>query len=709
MTETTVRRTACNLCEAICGILVTVADGPEGPTVTDIRGDEADPLSKGHICPKAVALRDLQTDPDRLRKPVRRTADGWAELEWDEAYDLVARRLAEVQAEHGTNAVGVYLGNPNVHSLGFMTHGLPAIKLLGTRARFSATSVDQLPHQLAVHLLYGHQLMVPVADIDRTSYLLMLGANPLASNGSMMTAPGFARRLKAVQARGGKVVVIDPRRTETASVADEHHFIRPGADAAFLLALLHQVLADGVPELASYVDGLEQVREAVAEWTPERAAPVTGIDADVIRTIARELAAADRAAVYGRVGVSTQRFGAVCQWAIQVLNIVTGNLDKPGGVMFPRPAVDILRRLGRGHIGRWKSRVRGLPEFGGELPSATMAEEILTPGKGQIRAMVTVAGNPVLSTPSGDKLDKALESLDFMVAVDPYVNETTRHADVILPPTPLLERDHYDLTFHQLAVRNTARWNPAVLPRPDGARHDWEIFRELGLRFARRSISLKRVRRMLPVLAMLRLTPARIVDLGLRTGPYKLSLRQLRRSPGGIDLGPLQPCLPGALRTRDKRIDLMPSLIAGDLPRVAGTLLDAAYADGLLLIGRRHLRNNNSWMHNSARLVKGRPRHQLLMNPADLKERSLADGDRVRVTSASGAVEVEVAASDDMMPGVVSLPHGFGHARPGVRLSVATTVDGVSVNDVTDAGLVDELAGTAAVNGVPVTVESLLT
>ncbi|HYU86148.1 MAG TPA: molybdopterin-dependent oxidoreductase, partial [Kribbellaceae bacterium] len=300
MTETTVRRTACNLCEAICGILVTVADGPEGPTVTDIRGDEADPLSKGHICPKAVALRDLQTDPDRLRKPVRRTADGWAELEWDEAYDLVARRLTEVQAEHGTNAVGVYLGNPNVHSLGFMTHGLPAIKLLGTRARFSATSVDQLPHQLAVHLLYGHQLMVPVADIDRTSYLLMLGANPLASNGSMMTAPGFARRLKAVQARGGKVVVIDPRRTETASVADEHHFIRPGADAAFLLALLHQVLADGVPELASYVDGLEQVREAVAEWTPERAAPVTGIDADAIRTIARELVTTDRAAVYGR-------------------------------------------------------------------------------------------------------------------------------------------------------------------------------------------------------------------------------------------------------------------------------------------------------------------------------------------------------------------------------------------------------------------------
>jgi anaerobic selenocysteine-containing dehydrogenase len=702
-----VRHTACNLCEAICGVLVTIQAHPDGSVVTDIRGDVADPLSQGYICPKAVALGDLQSDPDRLRRPVRRTADGWQEIGWDEAYDLVARRLAEIQAEHGTNAVGVYLGNPNVHSLGALTHQLPLVRLLRTRNRFSATSVDQLPHMLAVHLLYGHQLMVPVPDIDRTSYLLMLGANPLASNGSMMTAPGFGRRLRDVRKRGGRVIVVDPRRTETAAVVDEHLFIRPGSDAAFLLALVHQILADGIRPLPQYIKGLDEVRATVADWTPARVAQVTGIaEADIVR-IAREFAGADSAACYGRVGVSTQPFGAVCQWAIQVLNIITGNLDRPGGSMFPKPAFDVLRFLGRGHLGRWRSRVRGLPEFGGELPAATMAEEILTPGEGQIRAMVTIAGNPVLSTPDGVRLDEALGSLEFMVAIDPYVNETTRHADVILPPTPPLERDHYDVVFYQLAVRNVARWNPAVLPRPGYARHDWEIARGIGYRYARRSFDRKRLKRTLPALAQLAMTPARLVDLGLRFGPYRLSLRKLKRSPAGIDLGPLQPCLPGALRTKDKTVELAPSLILGDLPRVRSALLDGAYGEGLLLIGRRHLRNNNSWMHNSARLVKGRPRHQLLMNPADLKERSLADGDRVRITSASGSVEVEVAATDDMMPGVVSLPHGFGHTRPGTRLSVAAGVPGASINDITDPHLVDTISGTAALNAVPVSVEAV--
>ncbi|GAB2634535.1 molybdopterin oxidoreductase family protein [Kribbella swartbergensis] len=692
---TTVRRTSCNLCEAICGVLVTVDDG----RVTDIRGDESDPLSRGHICPKAVALRDLQDDPDRLTTPVRRTAEGWQEIGWDAAYDLVVGRLTEIQREHGRNAVGVYLGNPNVHSLGALTHMPTLVKQLRTRNRFSATSIDQLPHMLASYLLYGHQLMVPVPDIDRTSYLLVLGANPLASNGSMMTAPGFGRRLKELRKRGGKVVVLDPRRTETAAVADEHHFVRPGTDAAFLLALIHQVIADGNARPAPYVDGLDVVEQAVEPWTPERAAGVTGIGADEIRRIAHEFATADRAACYGRVGVSTQQFGAVCQWAIQVLNIITGNLDRPGGTMFPRPAVNPLLGLGRGHIGVWKSRVRGLPEFGGELPVSTMAEEILTPGDGRIRAMVTIAGNPVLSTPNGRALDEALDTLDFMVAVDPYINETTRHADVILPPAPPLERDHYDVIFHQLAVRNTARWNDAVLPKPPQARHDWEIFRDLGLRLVRR---MPMSRKKLMVSARLRLSPRRIVDLGLRIGPYRLSLRKLRTTPGGIDLGPLQPALPGALHHRNKRIDLAQRLILDDLPRLESL---ATGNDGeLLLIGRRHLRNNNSWMHNSARLVKGKPRHQLLMNPDDLAERDLTDGQLVNVSSAAGTVAVEVAASNEMMPGVVSLPHGFGHGRPGVRLSVANQVAGASVNDVTDTELTDTVAGTAAVNGVPVTV-----
>ncbi|NIK56077.1 molybdopterin-dependent oxidoreductase [Kribbella shirazensis] len=691
----TVRRTSCNLCEAICGVLVTVENG----RVTDIRGDESDPLSRGHICPKAVALRDLQDDPDRLTTPVRRTPDGWQQISWEAAYEIVVGKLTGIQKEHGRNAVGVYLGNPNVHSLGALTHLPTMVRQLRTRNRFSATSIDQLPHMLASYLLYGHQLMVPVPDIDRTSYLLMLGANPLASNGSMMTAPGFGTRLKELRKRGGKVVVVDPRRTETAAVSDEHHFVRPGTDAAFLLALIHQVISDGHAQVASYVDGLAAVEAAVEQWTPERAAAITGIPAEVIRRVAREFAAAERAACYGRVGVSTQQFGAICQWAIQVLNIITGNLDRSGGTMFPRPAVNALLGLGRGHVGVWKSRVRGLPEFGGELPVPVMAEEILTPGEGQIRAMVTVAGNPVLSTPNGRRLDEALGSLDFMVAIDPYINETTRHADVILPPAPPLEREHYDIVFHQLAVRNTARWNDAVLPKPDAARHDWEIFRDLGLALVRRT---PWSRRRAEVTARLRMPPRWIVDAGLRIGPYRLSVRKLRRSPGGVDLGPLQPALPAALHRKTKRIDLAQRMILDELPRLDA--LTALSADELLLIGRRHLRNNNSWMHNSARLVKGRPRHQLLMHPDDLADRDLSDGQLVTVTSAAGSVAVEVAASKDIMPGVVSMPHGFGHNRPGSRLTVANQVQGPSVNDVTDATLIDPVAGTAAVNGVPVTV-----
>jgi anaerobic selenocysteine-containing dehydrogenase len=695
----TVKRTSCNLCEAICGLLVTVENG----RVTDIRGDESDPLSKGHICPKAVALRDLQEDPDRLQSPVRRTAGGWVEMNWPDAIELVATRLADVQREHGNDAIGIYQGNPNVHSLGALTHMPAFVDLLSTHNKFSATSLDQLPHMLAARLLYGHQYLIPVPDVDRTSYLLILGANPLASNGSIMTAPGFGRRLRAIQARGGRVVVVDPRRTETATVADEHHFIRPGTDAAFLLALIHQVLANGDTRTAEYVDGVDAVRNAVAEWHPERAAAVTGIDAQVIRRVARDFAAAGRAACYGRTGVSTQRFGAVCQWAIQVLNVLTGNLDRPGGTMIPRPAVDTLRGAGPGHLGTYRSRVRGLPEFGGELPSATMADEILAPGNGQIRAMVTIAGNPVLSTPNGNRLDDALRTLDFMVAIDPYINETTRHADVILPPTPLFERAQYDLLFHQFAVRNTARWNEPVLPKPSDARHDWEIFRDLGRVYARKA-KLRKSPRIMMVLGALRLTPRRIVGIGLRIGPYRLSLRRLVKHPGGIDLGALEPSLPRRLRTRSRRIDLAPGLFLDELPRVRTHLLEHRRDEGLLLVGRRHLRTNNSWMHNSARLVKGRARHQLLMHPGDLEERGLHDGHRVRVSSAVGAVDVDVVATNDIMPGVVSLPHGFGHARPGVRLAVATKVPGESVNDLTDPGLFDELAGTAALNGIPVTV-----
>lgn len=702
------RRGVCNLCEAVCGLLITVEDG----RVTGIRGNPDDPLSRGHICPKGTALGDLHEDPDRLRRPLRKVStagaeEHWEEVGWDEAVAFAVEGLADVQDAHGQDAVAAYLGNPTIHSLGGMTHAGPAAKALRSRNLYSATSVDQLPQQLVAHLLYGHQLMIPVPDIDRTDLLLVVGGNPMASNGSLWTVPDFPARLRGLKARGGRMVVLDPRRTETAKVADEHHFVRPGTDAAVLLAMLRVILDGDLATPAEYVDGAERVRSAVADATPEWAAHVSGVPADVITRLARDYAAAGAAAAYGRMGVSTQQFGTVSSWAIHCLNALTGNLDRPGGMMFTSPAVDIIGQgvAGRGAHGRWRSRVRDLPETSGELPVATLADEILTPGEGQVRGLLTMSGNPVLSTPDGKRLGAALTQLDFMVAVDIYLNETTRHADVILPPTTLLERDHYDLIFHALAVRNTARFTPALFPKPDGARHDWEIFRDLALgltrrreqRTGKRAGLLARVQRQ----ARLRASPTLLVDLLLRRGPAKLSVRRLRSVPDGVDLGPLEPRLPQRLVTRGKRIDLAQPLVLADLERVRAAL-DAPPAD-LLLIGRRHQRDNNSWMHNTRRLTKGRVRHHLLAHPDDLAEHDISDGDTVEVVSRVGTVEVEVSATQDLMRGVVSLPHGYGHNVPGTRTSNATAVPGVSNNDLTDPKRLD-VSGNSALNGVPVTI-----
>jgi anaerobic selenocysteine-containing dehydrogenase len=690
------RRGVCNLCEAICGLVFTL----DGDRVTAVRGDPDDPLSRGHICPKAVALQDVHEDPDRLRRPVRRIGREWHQVSWDEALDLVATNLARAVNEHGRDALAIYLGNPNVHSLGSMTHGTAMVKSFRTRNKYSATSVDQLPAQLVAYLMYGHQLLLPVPDIDRTDLFLVLGANPMASNGSLMTVPDFPARLRELKARGGRMVVVDPRRTETAKAAHEHHFVRPGSDAFVLLAMLHVLFAEGLTTPPAYVDGLDAVRAAVEPFTPQRAETASGIAADDVRRLARELAASEAAAVYGRVGVSTQQFGLVATWAVQLLNLVTGNLDRPGGVMLTRPAVDAVGRglIGRGHHDVWRSRVRGLPEFAGELPVATLADEITTPGEGRVRALLTVAGNPVSSTPDGRRLAEAISTLDFVAAVDVYVNETTRLADVVLPPTGALERDHYDLVFHTLAVRNTARFTPALFEKPAGTMHDWEIYREIVLRTQRLLTSRRPRRARLAQAARMRVSPTRTIDLLLRTSKPRLSVRRLRRGP--VDLGPLRPCLPERLQTKGGRVHAAPQQVLDDLAR-----LDAApvSADGLVLVGRRHQRDNNSWMHNTPRLTKGRPRHQLYMHPADLAERAIADGAVVRVTSAVGTVEVEVQASDDMMPGVVSLPHGYGHRHPGVRMRRAVELPGASMNDLTDPAVLDA-SGNAVLSGVPVTV-----
>jgi anaerobic selenocysteine-containing dehydrogenase len=700
---------ACNLCEAICGIEIRVEDG----RIVSIRGDREDSFSRGHICPKAVALQDIQDDPDRLRHPVRRTAAGdWERISWDAALDETAERIRGIQNNHGRDAIGVYLGNPNVHNWGSLLYGPPLLRSLRTINRFSATSVDQLPHHVAATLMFGHKLLLPVPDIDRTAYLLVLGANPVVSNGSMMTAPGFGKRLEELRHRGGRLVVIDPRRTETARIADRHHFIRPGSDALLLMALLHVILGEGLEapgRLAEICDSLETVRGLAGDFSPERVARATGIASDEIRSIARDFAAASSAVCYGRMGVSTQAFGGLCQWLINVLNIITGNLDRPGGAMFTKPAVDLLASTGRGQLGRRKSRVRGLPEFGGELPVAALAEEILTEGPGRIRGLMTVAGNPVLSTPNGVQLERALNDLDFMVAIDFYLNETTRHCDIILPPTAALEHDHYDLVFNLLAVRNVTKYSPAVFPPGADARHDWQILAELNRRLGGGPPTV-RFKRWLNAM----LGPRRTLDLGLRFGPYGtglrpfgsgLSLKKLERAPHGLDLGALEPCLPGRLKTPERRIELGPSAYVNDLDRLRKTLDGETAEDALLLIGRRQLRSNNSWMHNYARLMGGRGRCTLLMHPDDAAVRGLGDSQLVAVISTAGQIEAPLELSDEVMRGVVSLPHGWGHHRPGTQITTAQQHPGASLNDVTDDRTVDALSGNAVLSGVPVRIE----
>lgn len=723
-TETTRHYRTCTLCEAMCGLVIETS----GNEVRSIRGDKDDVLSKGHICPKAVALQDIQQDADRLRQPMRRTPTGWEPMAWDEAFDEVVRRLKDVRKKHGRNAVGVYQGNPTVHNYGSMIFGPNFFRTLKTRNRFSATSVDQLPHQLAAFFMFGHQLLVPIPDIDHTDFLLILGANPAASNGSLMSAPGAADRIKAIRRRGGKAVLVDPRRTETAPLVDTHHFIRPGTDVLLLMAMLQTIFDEGLDhpgELAGITDGIDTLRALVADTTPEQVAPHVGISADDIRSLAREFAGAKKAVCYGRFGVSTQAFGGVTHWLINVLNLVTGNLDRPGGAMFTLPAVDIVgltkKAKGgfRGGYGRWHSRVRKLPEFAGELPVAALAEEILTEGEGQIRALVTSAGNPVLSTPNGSQLDQALEGLEFMVAIDFYINETTRHADIILPPTPPLEHDHYDLVFHVLAIRNTAKYSPATLPASAGTRHDWQIFLELQRRMEGGGL-----RNRIQYEALRRMGPRGILALGLRSGPHGakanplstgLTFTRLRKQPHGIDLGPLEPQLPHRLATTDGRIQAAPTELVDDVKRVrarffgaTGSADDSAVDENmdLSLIGRRHVRSNNSWMHQYERLVKGPDRCTLLMHPADAHARGLTDGARIRLTSRIGSVDAPLEISDSMMPGVVSLPHGWGHNRPGTRVGMAEAHAGVSLNDVTDDRAVDPLAGTAVLNGIPVRVES---
>jgi len=706
----------CPLCEAHCGIRVEI----EGDRVARIEGDPDDVLSHGYICPKATSLADLHHDPERLRTPQLRVGDRFEPISWPDAFELAGRRMRALRATHGRDAVGAYFGNPTAHSSAALASELFK-KVLGSRNVFSASSVDQFPQYLASMLMFGDHTILPVADIDRTDHLLVIGANPAVSNGSLTTMPDARRRVRAVTARGGRVVVVDPRRTETARLADEHVAVLPGGDPHLLLAMLHVILREGLERPAAWLDGLAEIRHVTSDRTPEAAAPLCGVDPGTIVRLARDFAGAESAVAYGRLGVCHQPSGTVTHWLINVLNAVTGNLDRPGGAMFTSPPVDlgrILRTLwGRSSYDTFRSRGANLPDINGELPVVALPDEITRTGPGQVRGLVVVAGNPALSSPDGQRMEAALRSLDLLICVDLYLSETSRLADLVLPPVSQLERSELDLVFPAFSVRNNARWSPrAFEPAPD-ALQDWDIVLGLAAELPRPGPVRRAMRAALRVL-----DPERVVSLMILTGPRGpfsragrfrirgrsgLTAARVRNTPGGVDLGPLEPRIPGILRTKERRVRLAPPELldaAADLPTGPRVTVDGF---DLQLIGRRHLRSNNSWLHNVPAMVKGAERCTALMHPADAASRGLRDGQQVSVTSAVGKVELPLQVSDEVRAGVVSIPHGWGHDVPGTGWSTASSHPGVNVNELTDASLVDTLSGNAALNATLVSVRGV--
>ncbi len=716
MTRTVLR--VCTLCEATCGLRLTV----DGDRVVSVEGDPDDPLSRGFLCAKGAAIGEVHCDPDRLRAPVRRTGDGRFEpISWDDALDLAAERIEATRERYGRDAVGVYYGNPTVYDHGATLWVSALLDTLGTRNRFGPNSQDINPRLAASHYLYGDSWAIPVPDVDRTAYFLCIGANPVVSNGSLLTAPGLRRRLRSLRERGGMLVVVDPRRSETAAMADRYLAIRPGADAALLLAML-QVLsqrslldrrvldqsASGWRELATHLD----------RFAPERVAHFCGIEARDIEQVAVEFARAERAVAYGRMGVSAGHFATLATWAIDALNVATGRLGCVGGAMFPRPAIDLTRLLklaGAAGHGRWASRVRGLPETVGDLPAAAMAEEIETPGEGRIRTLLTCLGNPVLSVPDGRRLARALEKLDFMVSVDLYVNETTRHADLILPPSWHLTHDRCDLVFPLFSVRNVVRWSPPVFAPREGELADWQILRALTERLGGGLAGVRPVDACLRWLrrARIDLTPTSIVALLLRTGPYGdkflpwskgLNLERVRRQPHGVDLGPMPEGIAHRVAHRGGRVCLDPSPLSDELERLAAAV-EAGPARGLVLIGRREPRTNNSWMHNIESMVAGVERCVLFVHPEDAKRAGVTDGADAVLESRVHRGKVRVRVTDEVRPGVVSLPHGWGHGGLEDWQRVASAHPGVSANDWTDEGVVEGVVAQSVLNGVPVQLE----
>lgn len=728
---TTVHR-ICPLCEACCGLELKISNS----VVQSIRGHEADVFSRGYICPKGASLKDLHNDPDRLKRPLLKRDGRFVEIGWDEAFAEIERRLVPILTEHGADAVASVIGNPAAHKIGLLMYFPRLARALGSRNVFSASTLDQMPKQLASALMFGNWLSVAVPDIERSDFLLILGGNPMVSNGSLWTVPDFRGKAKALRARGGRIVVVDPRRSETAAVADQHHFIRPGADVFLLLGLVYTLFDEELVHLnhlADHVNGVDAVRLAVQEFAPEQVASRCGIAASTIRALARQLAQARHAAVYGRIGTCTQEYGTLCSWLVDALNVLTGNLDAEGGAMFPKAAAFAANTLGkpgtgRGIVtGRHKSRVSGAPEVMGELPITCLAEEIETPGVGQVRALISIGANPVLSAPNGERLSGALEQLDFMVSIDIYLNETTRHADLILPGSSPLEDLHYDIVFQQFSHRNHARFSAPVLARVDDNPPEWQILLRLAAIVQGRGAQIDvnqfdtelfaaELQRSVPAhadalqqaLAHLH-GPERQIEFAIRTGPYGdrfgqnpdgINLTKIRAAPGGIDLGPMQPRIPELLRTPSGKIELAPQVLINDVRR-AGAAMQQAVPD-LVIIGRRQVRSGNSWMHNLPILAKGPYRCTALVHPSDILRLGLQDGGMARVLNGARSIEVQVEASEEMMPGVVSLPHGWGHHLPGIRMGVAQQRPGVNLNALLDDAVRDPLSGNAVLSGIAI-------
>lgn len=716
----------CPLCEGMCGVTVKV----EGGQVATVRPNRQDVWSQGHVCPKGTTLGALHDDPDRLRTAMVRDGSEWKSASWDTALERLEELAEGVRNRHGPHAFAAYGGNMAGKDATLSRYTGLMLATSGIQQVYSSGTVDQHPKNLSAMLMFGNEWKIPIPDLDNTDLFVIFGGNPAASKGSIFSHRDVMGAMRDLRARGGRVIVIDPVRTKTAQAADQWIGLKPGTDAALMLGVAHVLFARGAVRLRhldGLIEGLDALRDVAGEFSPQVVAPFCGIEASIIEDLADELIRTDRSAIYGRIGTCTQSFGTLASWMIDVLAILTGNLDRRGGSMWSRPAaslVDMLATLPDGMpVVMGKSRVRGVPAVLGQFPASCMAEEIATPGPGQIKGLVTFAANPALSAPDSGKLAQALPLLECMVSLDNYINETTRHAHVILPSPSFLESAHFDMWSWIFCLTSGGHYSPPVFPPVDRPDH-WRIVARVGAiiggqpgadidamddGYFRALATGRGIDPDLAITALPERGPARILDLAIRAGPFGdrfgavaggLSLDSFRNQPDGVIIGPATPQAQEGFATSSGKIEIAPALILSDIPRLKLAL--GANDPALVLVSRRHLRSMNSWMHNVDTLVKGKDRCTVQMHSADAATRGLEGGDLVTLTSAAGSIVVPMEIDDDIRPGVVSMPHGWGHSDAQTHLSVAKVHPGANTNVLSPGTLVDVISGNAVLNGIPV-------